>query len=132
MPLPIPNAIWEEFVYGLHVGFTANSTRFGFCFVVVDRFSKMTHFLPCKKTTNAVATTKLFFKEAVRLYGVPKTITLDRDTRFLNHFCTTLWRMFDSSLNFSSTIHPQTDGQTKVVNHTLGNPIHSVCKDNGI
>lgn len=118
-PLPVPSRPWESISMDFLGGLNTTKTRNDYIFVIVDRFNKMALMIPCKKTVTAEGAASLFFQHVFVHFGLPRSIISDRDNRFLSSFWKNLWCMMDTKLKRSTAFHPQTDGQTEVVNRTI-------------
>ena len=117
-PLPTLKRPWEsvsmDFIMAL-----PKSEGFGSIMVVVDRFSKYATFIAAPTDCTAEEAAKLFLRNIVKLWGVPESIVSDRDPRFTRRFWTELFKLLGSDLNFSTSFHPQSDGQTERMNALL-------------
>ena len=87
--------------------------------VVVDKLSKSTHFIPVQSTFTVAQIANIVMQNIFRLHRLPKAIIFDRDVKFTSAFWRTLFEGLGTQLNFSTTYHPQTDGQTEWVNRAL-------------
>lgn len=96
-----------------------HSGGFDSILVVVDRFSKMSHFLPCHKAISSEETARLVFKEVFRFHGLPRSIITDRGSQFVAKFWRCLMKLLGIKAQLSSGYHPETDGQSESTNQTL-------------
>ena len=117
-PLSIPSKPWQsiclDFITDLPV-----SKGFDAILTVVDRYTKMAHFVPCTKAITSEETAALVMREVFRHHGLPDSIISDRGPQFVSKFWKHLFKMLKVSCNLSSGYHPQTDGQAERTNQTL-------------
>ena len=83
--------------------------------VVVDRLTKLAHFLPVKTQYNVERLAEIYIKETIRLHGIPQSIVSDRDPKFTARLWRSLQEYLGTELLFSTAAHPQTDGQSERV-----------------
>ena len=111
-PLATPSAAWQvislDFVEGLPI-----SHGFNCILVVVDLFSKYSHFVALKHPFSALSVAKIFMQHIYRLHGLPTALVSDHDRIFTSQLWRELFHLAGVDLRLSSAYHPQSDGQTE-------------------
>ena len=118
MPLPVPSGPWKsislDFIVKLPI-----SNGYDSILVVVDRFSKMCHLIPCNESIDAPQTAELLLKNVFKHHGLPMDMVSDRGTQFTSRFWSSICEQMGIQRKLSTAAHPQTDGQTERTNQTL-------------
>jgi transposase InsO family protein len=113
------------------VGLPRTQSGYDSIWIIVDRLTKVAHFIPIKTTYYGPQLAELYMLMIVCLHGVLKKIVSDRGTQFTLKFWERLHETLDTQLCFSSTYHPQTDGQTERVNQILGDMLRACALQYG-
>jgi len=125
-PIDVPMKLWTSISMDFIVGLP-KSEGYTKIWVIVDRFSKMAHFMPLKTEEHIKELALIFLKEIWPLHELPETIISNRDTQFTSKFWMSLMQLLQVKLNVSTSFHPETDGQTSRVNQTLEQYLRSYC-----
>mmetsp|Transcript_5973 Transcript_5973/g.7268 ORF Transcript_5973/g.7268 Transcript_5973/m.7268 type:complete len:1243 (-) Transcript_5973:294-4022(-) len=124
-PLPIPEDRWTSVSMDFITGLPPTTQGCDSIMVIVDRFTKVAHFVPTIKGITGEQAAKLFIDNVIRLHGLPQEIISDKDLTFLSSFWKTIQSSFGTELKFSTTNHPETDGQTERVNAIVNRLLRS-------
>ncbi|KAM0911004.1 hypothetical protein ACQ4PT_013787 [Festuca glaucescens] len=130
-PLPVPEWKWENIGMDFITGLPKTRSGYDSIWVVVDRLTKVAHFIPVKTTYTSAKLAKLYMSRIICLHGVPKSIVSDRGTQFTSHFWRQIHESLGTRLEFSTAFHPQTDGQTERVNQILEDMLRACALDYG-
>ena len=117
--LPILVWKWEKITIDFVTGLPQTQRQHDAIWVIVDRLTKSSHFLQVNVEDSLEKLAQLYVDEIVRLHGVPVSIVSDRGPRFTSRFWPSLQTALGTRLHFSTTFHPQTDGQSERTIQTL-------------
>jgi hypothetical protein len=128
--LPVPEGPWQEitmdFIIGLPPSRRVDSV-YDSVLVVVDRFTKMAKYIPCRKTIDAEQLAELLIGTIFKDFGLPKGIVSDRGSVFTSNFWSSVCWTLRIKRRLSTAFHPQTDGQTERQNQTLEQYLRQYC-----
>jgi hypothetical protein len=110
---------WKETAIDFIMGLLRIQSGYNSIWVIVDRLTKVAHFIPVNTTYSEPQLAELYMSRIVCLHGVPKKIVSDRGTQFTLRFWERLHEILDTQLHFSSAYHPRIIDQTKRVNQIL-------------
>jgi hypothetical protein len=130
-PLSIPSWKWDDIDMDFLVGLPNTSRHHSSILVIVDRLTKVAHFLPVHTTDKAQKYAELYIDRIVCLHGLPWTIVSDRGAQFVARFWEQLQESLGTKLIRSSAYHPQTAGQTERVNEILEDMLRACAIDCG-
>ncbi|CAN4118126.1 unnamed protein product [Withania somnifera] len=108
--LPIPKWKWERVTMDFMSGLPRTSRGFDSIWVIVDRLTKLSHFIPTHSSYSPERPARIYIREVVRLHGVPISIISDRGTQFTSKFWRAVRRDLGTEVHLSTAFHPQTDG----------------------
>jgi hypothetical protein len=118
-PLAIPKWKWDEIGMDFITGLPMTPRRKDMIWVIVDHLTKSAHFIAVNQKDKGEKLIDIYVKEIVSKHGVPKKIVSDRGSVFTSAFWKQLQEALGSQLDFSTTYHPQTGGQTERTNQIL-------------
>src|SRR6187401_58385 len=118
-PLAIPEWKWDKVGMDIITGFPRSRKGNNAIFVVIDRLSKVAHFLPVRGSITASHLADLLISRIVSLHGVPLEINSDRGSLFTSRFWESFQNAMGTQLSFSTAFHPQSSGQVERVNQIL-------------
>src|SRR3954470_14500976 len=112
-PLKIPEWKWDQIGMDFIIGLPRTQAGNDAIWVIVDRLSKVSHFLPVRENIRASQMADLHISWIVVLHGVPKKIISDRGSLFTSKFWQSFQEAMGTNVSFSTTYHPKTGGQTE-------------------
>jgi hypothetical protein len=127
----LPQWKWERITMDFITKLPKTPSGHDAIWVIVDRLTKLAHFIPIKETYKMEKLAIIYIKEIVSRHGVPVSIISDRDSRFTSRFWELLNDSFGSRLDMSTAYHPQTDGQSERTIQTLEDMLRACVIDFG-
>jgi len=125
-PLELPHRPWDtistDFITSLPTSIRKNAL-----WVIIDRLTKMGHFVACQDTMNPEDLADHFLRQVIRPHRLPSSIVSGRGSLFTSNFWKRVTEALGISRNLSAAFHPQTDGQTERANATLEQYLRAYC-----